>query len=732
MYKPGQRILLALLASTLFASGQSCAGEEEQIHQLLPLSLEDLFATKVMTASRRLEAREQTPAHIMVFTREQIRDRRYNNLADLLEDLPGVDFQRGTRSSQYNYFAFQGQIGNVKLIIMLDGVRIDNPVGGSIPIAENFPLFHARQVEVLYGPAAALYGADAMAGVINIITDRAENKATATLKFGGGSFDTQEGSLLASTPLGEEAGLSVGIHRKRSDMAQLDQTYPGLFPKVDTKTFNGVTVIPASQRENYTGGPVGAESDYLRLDVGKQFTFGYYRNLYHSPTSTGDTSTYALYLSDAQITNQIETFYGKARFNWTPSLSGELVIDHSEWTVDPQSRYVNIYTDFHDQGYLYSVGQRRGIEQNITWQANNDHVVQAGIGFKENHAVVAPNLPRPYSDGQTYLYPNTTLPIRIASEDYRNQSAYLQWQAQWHPDLSTTAGVRYDKHSIFGSSTNPRAGVVWQNQPGSFIKLLYGESFRAPSPDEFMNAYGSFSGTRQDDLYVGSNFRATNFSLKPEKARELSLTWDWRPRNDFNLVANAYATRVSDVIVTQNETTPTQYIPGALLTSTSIKANNGLDRYYGLDLAPQWRVPLSGGWSADLWGAYSYAQGEIQETDGGVVWDQALIANHKLKLGATLRQSDWLTITGRVLATGPVSTFRKIGSSGERIEAPGYAVASLHFGWHKLADRKLSAYLDITNLFDRRYYAAHGSASTTFVQVPQQPRTLSLSLEYKF
>lgn len=732
MTSTNHKRLLALLIPALLGSQTAYAGEADQVLQLLPLSLEELIATKVMTASRRMEGREQTPAHILVFTKDQIRERRYNNLADLLEDLPGVDFQRGTRSSQYNYFSFQGQISNVKLIILLDGVRIDNPVGGSIPIAENFSLFHAKQVEVLYGPAAALYGADAMAGVINIITERGEGAPTATVKYSAGSFDTQEGSLLATTAVGEESGLSIGINRQRSGRAQLDQYYPGLFPKVDAKTFSGTTAIPAARREDYRGGPTGGESDYLRLDLGKQFTVGYYRNLYHSLTSTGDTSKNAVYSPDVQIHNEIQTFYGKARFNWTPSLSGELVIDHSEWLVDPQSRYVNIYTDFRDIGYLYSSGRRRGIEQNLTWQADPNHVIQAGAGFKDYHAVVSPNLPSPYSDGQQYIYPNTTLPIAITAKDYRNQSAYMQWQAQWTPVLSTTAGVRYDHHSVYGGSTNPRAGIVWQNQPGSFLKLLYGEAFRAPSPDEFLNAYGSFTGAKQGDLYVGSNFRATNLNLKPEKARELSLTWDWRPRNDFNLVTNLYVTRVSDVIVTQNETTPTQYIPGALLTSTSIKANNGVDRYYGLDIAPHWRFALWDGWNADLWGSYSYVEGKIQETSGGVEWDQALIATHKAKLGATLRNRDWLTVTARVQGTGPVTTGRKIGNTGERIEAPGYAVASLHFGFHKLADRKLSAYVDIYNLFDRRYYAAHGSASTTFVQMPQQPRSLNVGLEYKF
>ena len=113
------------------------------LSELLPLSLDELMATPVVTASRKQESREQTPAHIMVYTREQIRERRYKSLADLLEDLPGVDFQRATRSAQYNHFAFQGHLSNNKLLILLDGVRIDHPAGGKIRVAENFSLHFA-------------------------------------------------------------------------------------------------------------------------------------------------------------------------------------------------------------------------------------------------------------------------------------------------------------------------------------------------------------------------------------------------------------------------------------------------------------------------------------------------------------------------------------------------------------------------------------------------------------
>ncbi|MDP3636962.1 MAG: TonB-dependent receptor, partial [Azonexus sp.] len=66
-------------------------------------------------------------------------------------------------------------------------------------------------------------------------------------------------------------------------------------------------------------------------------------------------------------------------------------------------------------------------------------------------------------------------------------------------------------------------------------------------------------------------------------------------------------------------------------------------------------------------------------------------------------------------------------------ETDAYTLASLHLGMHKLAGEKLSLYFDIYNLFDKRYYAAHTSSSSSVLQaVPQQPRTFMATLEYRF
>jgi outer membrane receptor protein involved in Fe transport len=707
-------IALSLLAATLAGSPHAIAAEG--VAELLPLSLEELIATPVVTASRRQEGREQTPAHIMVVTREQMRDRRYKNLADLLEDLPGVDFQRGTRSAAYNNFAFQGHLSNNKLLILLDGVRIDHPAGGKIPVAENFSLYFAKQVEVLYGPAAALYGADAFAGVINIITEKADSNG-GKISAGFGSFGSLEGNFLTSGKLGENISITAGAHYQESDRAPLDKDYPNDFRKVAA---GGKS---AQEREDYVGN-IRSQSQYVRLDAGERLSVSFYRNRFRSLTSTGDRPSAAFYLTDAYWDTTIETLSGKYRFNINPALSSETVVDYSRYEVDPDSRYFNVFTDFKDHGYDYSYGRRMGIEQNLSWQANDTHSVQTGLGYRNYHAIETPDLPRPYNTAkspgnQGMFYPNTSVPITINEAQYFSWSGYLQWQAQWNTLISTVAGVRHDWYSTYGGSTNPRLGLVLHPSPGNFIKLLYGEAFRAPSPEE---SYGSFGSYNPDGSRKGTH-RITNPSLEPEKSKTWSLTWDWRPTRSFNLVSNAYLTNANQIILTRT-----------IAPNLESKENSGNDRYQGIDIIPQWQVHLGGPWTADFWGSYSYVKGHFHETEGGPERKQISIAAHKVKLGVTLRYKDWLTLTPRLQWIGDTTTGAINREQNDRIkETDAYTLASLHLGVHKLAGERLSLYFDVYNLFDKRYYAAHTSSSSAVMQaVPQQPRTLMGTLEYRF
>jgi outer membrane receptor for ferrienterochelin and colicins len=713
--------------ATFMICAPSGASEMNDVSRLLQLSLEDLINTPVVTASRQSETRAQSPAHIMVITREQIRQRRYRNLADLMEDLPGVDFMRGTKSSAYNNFAVQGYSASNKILVMLDGVRVGHPAGGTFPIAENFALYPAKQVEILFGPAAALYGADAVAGVINIITDTATDAPKATINVSGGNVGSQETSFIASAGNDRQWALSMGGHWQQSDRAELDKYYPADFPKVNAGT------ILAANREDYVGN-IDSHSLFARLDIGDDFSFGYYRNHFRSLTSTGDTSATALYREDAFWDTTTDTLYGKYRFNLTGNVSAELVLDYSQQEIDPDSKYVNNFTTFTD-GYSYVRGERLGIEQNLNWKIDDRHRLLAGLGFQDYYAIEASSLPSPYNTalspaGQGLFYPNTgnTLPINIYDADFHNVSFYTQLQSQWSDAFSTMAGFRHDRQSEYGNSSNARLGAVWHPHEQHYLKLLYGEAFRAPSPEESLGSFGSFTAVA-GGFESNRGFRLPNFDLVPEEAKTLSLTWDWRPRPELNLVANLYHSRIENLIITgPNMADDSTSMPGATLIGPRKKINAGEEDHTGLDLMAQYRFQLWHGWSGDLWGSASWLSGSILNTSG-VKYDIPFAAEYKFKLGTTFRYLDRLSITPRILRVGDTSNDRR-AVAPNRLMTPGYTLVDLHIGWHKLLDGKATVWLDIGNLFDERYYVAAGAGS--FIDMPQQPRNWMITLEYPF
>jgi outer membrane receptor protein involved in Fe transport len=473
------------------------------------------------------------------------------------------------------------------------------------------------------------------------------------------------------------------------------------------------------------------------MDLGSDLSFGFYRNVFRSLTSTGDKPDTALYLEDAPWITQTDTIYGKYRFDLGSRVSGELVVDYSLQEVDPRSKYVNIYTGFAD-GYEYTRGERLGIEQNLNWKLTDNHRLQAGLGYQRYHAIEAHTLPSPYDTGkaptdQGMFYRNTDLPLRIYDAAYDNLSAYAQVQSEWYPRFSTMAGLRVDHHSAYGQSANPRLGAIWRFDDRQIFKLLYGEAFRAPSPDESLSSFGAFDGSKDaSGRYRGTGFRVPNFSLEPEKAKTLSLVWDWRPRRDLNLITNVYRSQIRNLIVTLPSGAVSS-IPGAILIAPENKGNAGEQTQAGIDLMAQWRFKMGPAWTGEFWGSASWITGRINEGEG-VNWDLSYVAAQKLKLGATFRWQDLITVTPQLQWIGDTSNGRKKDRNHppDRLETPGYTAANLHIGWHKLFDGRATLWLDIYNLFDARYYAAAGAGSRTFFDMPQQPRHWMASLEYRF
>jgi outer membrane receptor protein involved in Fe transport len=733
-YFPTLRYRLLLLLFFLHNNSVAAEVVDLNVKQLRNLSLSELLDVPITTASRQSERATDTPASVMVITKEQIEQRRYINLSDLLQDLPGVDLQRNTKSAIYNNITLHGQLSNNKFLILQDGVRIDSPTREKIPVGDNFPLYHAKQVEILYGPASTLYGADAFSGVINIITEDAENVDGVRLSSSFGSNNSSYHSIHAGKKLSDNLEFVMGSHQQRSDTADLSKYYPTEFTKVNAVTSSGKVLVAAKDRENYVGN-INSSTEFVKLKIAQDWTLGFNRSFFRSLTSTGDKPASTFYTQEGQWNAEINTLYATYQHQVNEDLSIKTHINYDTYEVAPESQYRNVFTDF-GAGYNYSKGSKRALEQQVNYKLNANNSLIGGFSYEEYTSFVTPNLAQPFNrdkpiNAQNQYFMNTTLPVPLTELSYRNSAFYLQWQAAWSPQFSTIVGLRYDRNSDYENTVNPRLGLVYRPLQDTVIKLLYGEAFRAPSPDDILGSYGTFTGKKNaQGEYISSQFRAPNPSLKPEKSKNLEFSVSQQWTKDFNSLLNLYYIQNRDLISSRTEAVPRQFIEGAQILKTTIRDNLGRGSQYGADLGLNYQRAW-GEWKWSTWGSYSFIQGTVQ--DSGKTLDIPYVARNKLKLGTTFTYRDKYFITPQLYVIDRTNTeLPDPQNPSKRQQSPAYALVNLHLGANNVLFKNMSLNFDILNLLDRRYYNAGGSATTTFAAMPQQPRSLMFSLRYQF
>lgn len=735
-----RRLFYSMLSATLALTAASAtAAPPAQEDELLSLTLNELLELEVFTPAKRSQPLRDTPGTTLVVTAQQIRARGYRNLVDLVEMLPGFDVQRLSEASRFNDITMRGQFKHRRFIILQDGVQIDAPVDDILAIADNYPLYHAKQVEVVYGPNSALWGTDAFGGVINIITkDGADLKGgEVSMRRGGNDFRYDQ--MLMGDQTEDGWSFIAGGHDHATDHADLSGAYPEVFGPTDALAYDGSVVIPAADRGPFRT-PERTRSLFLKANYEDRLTLGVQHHSIEHSSSTATQPAYALYDADAMLSSESTTLYGIFNHDFSDDLSSRTMLDYSLRELLPESAFKQAYTDL-AASYKYAKGERFGVDQQLNYAWTEDQAVTLGFTYQDFYAIVrAADSADQYDtalspEAQNLDYLNTDLPISVLDLDYSNTAGYLQLQSRWREDLLTTLGLRYDHHSQFGESWNPRGSLVYHASDASTWKLSYGEAFRAPSLTEANIIYGSFSGeTNEAGEYVAGWMQVPNLDLGPEKLRSLELAYShyWQRGT---LVASAYYSEADDLIATITTDEPIQYVEGGHIEKTATPVNLEEAIYYGLDVSLGYELDLDSAWSADLWGAYSYVDGEIRRPTDGSATELNYIAPHKLRLGITLGYRDRYFITPKLRVNSETNTnaLDDVNPS-ERVKAPGFGVMDLSLLAEDLFDIKgLNGHFDVYNLFDRRYYNAGGQGSDVFLDIkPQASRSWIAGLEYQF
>ena len=716
--------------------------------------VESLLNRKTTTATQIEQFASEAPATVYVISKEQIQNRGYESLLDILDDIPEVEIQRYGSPEFNQHISFRGVAGNEKFIILQDGVRISAPTGDTHSIGYNFSIAHAEQVEVIIGPASALYGVDAFAGIIQIISQKGAN-IPLQIKSSYGAYGTTHSTLNYGKKIGDISFSANGMFY-RSNEPDFLEAYQEDFawyrdqylPKGDlliSPFFQVPTYVNVEENDRQFSMPTTSYFTNINLGI-KDLEINYNRH-YDSYSSCGSSqSEYCLYSDESKFAYFIETISGRYQYR-TRNLKWLLQSTFSFHTyqLDNQTAFVNTYTGY-APGYKMEFGKSKKFEERVYYNASRKLSVIGGFSYEIlDDLPLTGDLPTPFdfdqpADLQNQYYLGSNVIDKDGNDlsiqqdffylHYLNYGTYIQLQSKPNSQFNITAGVRYDINTRYGQSVNPRLGIVWTPQKELTLKMLYGEALLSPSPRKSNNHYGSFIPITNDDgeiIGLGSNFfHLSNPDLKPEKLRSFESSLRYVLSNNIVLTMNGYYTKVDNLVNKFAQNTSITSFKGVDIGFIETSINEGTATIYGTTARIDAVYNLSNSLGLNFYAGYSYTDGNSN--------DEALLfaAKHHFRAGMELNHSRF-SISPRIIFRS--TSYGSIqDDEGQHIGSPSFAIVNIFARYNILQKQKatLSLFAKANNLFNEKYYNTFIGGAEGFAKVPQRPLvwTLGIKLEY--
>ncbi|MBP5986416.1 MAG: TonB-dependent receptor [Azonexus sp.] len=677
-------VLLAAFAGSVTAQPLS---EEEDLSMAYGGQEFVSIATGVKQLIRK------APSVATVITAEDIASMGATSVDEALEAVPGLHVSRSSLDFAANY-SIRGILteSNPHVLVMVNGIPMTSAYQGNrndMPVA--LPVENVSRIEVIRGPGSALYGADAFAGTINIITKTAEEVNGTTSGLRVGSLDTWATWLQHGSRIGdlEVAGFlrfggTDGAHRTVRVDSQTAIDNLALAPPASLApgvTHMGHSAIDAQLdlalgrwrwRSAYTlrdniepgVGVAGALDPYGR-SRSERFTSDL---TWSDPQLTPDLGVTAqasfMHLAN-EITRPLQLFPRGAFFGSFPD---GMLGAPNKWERQFRFSATGVYSGF------------------------TDHRIRVGLGHdvmdiyktseQKNFTLSAGPLPTPIplswvSGSELFLAPHKR------HLDY----VYIQDEWSFARQWTLTGGLRYDAFSDFGSTTNPRLALVWEARQDLTAKLMYGTAFRAPS---FVEEYAT-----SNPVALG------NPTLRPEKISTLEASLTWRAQHNLQTTLSVFRHEISDII---------------RLSGTNYQ-NTGNQHGSGGELEAVWDFSKS----LRLTGHYAYQQ----NIDNATGQDAGYAPHHHL-----YTRADWLVgANWRLSAQLNHVADRRRPPGDTRAPIPDYTSIDLTLrteqpktGW--------GFSVSVFNLFDTDIREPSTTASGIIYDLPMPGRTFWLQARY--
>lgn len=445
----------------------------------------------VVTGSRTEHPLAATTTATDVITRDQIEASGAENVADLLAHHPGLDVFRSFRGAAVRV---QGLAPDY-VLVLVDGERAIGRVGGAIDL-ERFAVEDIERIEIVKGPASALYGSDAIGGVIQIITRSAASPVEATVHAAAGTG----GSLDASARLAGTAGpwrgrISAGWHR--------------------ADAFDRAPADPATTGSAYDDAHVAART---------------------SVAATSEVTLAARGDYDLRDRRGVDASASGAVFDRTTRTEIATASLRATWRPAPLVRVTAAasYAHLRDQ-YLSDQRGSDALDQfERTREALAEIDVQVDAVVADRHAVTVG------AEAST----ESLFSPRLRDDGRRRRLGVFaqdEWFASAEPHVAVVPGVRVDVDSQFGTHATPKLAARWDVTERWVARASYGWGFRAPSFKQLLLRFENPSaGYRVDG----------NPDLEPETSRTVDAGVEARLSRRLWLAAAAFHTDLHDMIAT--------------------------------------------------------------------------------------------------------------------------------------------------------------------------------------
>lgn len=654
----------------------------------LRLQLESISAKVVVTGESEPLPIQQTTAPVDVITREEIDARLSVTLPDALLYSPGISIGRtGPEGGTASIFLNGGNSSYTKVLV--DGTPVNEP-GNAVDFS-NFTLDNVDKVEIVRGAESAIYGTDAVSGVIQVITHRGTTRIPEVSAFAeGGNLATGRGGAQLSGLLGN-FDYSAAASYFATDGPQ------------DENNFKNRTL---SANFGYRLGENNQLRLTLRNNTSNAQTPG--QTLLEPPNLDSHTD-YRFFSSNARwdfATGKHWHHQLMAAESYNRQLSGNPI--QSFFATDPNA--------FCPQTSPTAVATAEFCDFNgpdSKFQYNRASINAQSSYLLPNFAATA---------GYQYEVENASIPFLAAGHVRRNnQAGFLDFRYAPHPRASLSFGVRAEANGFFGTRVVPRVGAS--------LALLQGRGFWGET--RFRAFYGQgIKEPRFDQLFNDQFGDLGNPSLKPESSKTWSLGLGQKLANDRAKVGVEYfSSRFYDLIsfgfcspLAPPETGNTcgLVIPGAP-PSFGFFFNTDRARARGINTTAETQVLR---WLR-LSGSYSYDDSKVLAAPNA--FDPTELPGNRLarrpvNSGTVTTIASWrrvgFSLSGYFSGQRTDSDFLGLGLT----RTPGYA--RFDFATRYEIGRGASAYVRAVNLFDKSYQDALG--------YPALGREVRVGMNYRF